>query len=575
MEATNRHFEGRCGVISLMVLVGLFAFFGLAQAQIPADSAWNQIRPDIRENLEALQQEAEVSGHTFTVGYSPAMEYSISQLCGLVEPEGWHQFAQFENMEIYATESFPTSFDWRDATGANADVRDQRGCGSCWAFGTVAPLEMMIGVRCGKKVDLSEQYLVSCNVSGWGCSGGWFAHEYHQWKVPTSKGETDAGAVLESNFPYTASNAPCNGPHNHPYKIDSYTYISASSGGVPSVQAIKEAIYNHGPVSVAVCVGSAFQAYRSGIFNANETCSGTVNHAVALVGWNDDQGADNGYWILKNSWGTGWGESGYMRIRYGVSKVGYAANYIDFADCGGLPPLDCSLAPTLVLGQLYSGTTGGQSRVKTYDGCSVLVKNGPETVYKVVTSSAGDLSATLSSASSESLDVFILKACDPNSCVVYGDTTAKYVNAPAGTYYVVVDGGDDAVAGSFNLQVDLARPLPDLTGSWSQLVPYSGGKTVYGTIKISNIGNLNAGSFKVAYYLSSDGTTRGPLLLTQTVSAGLKAGKYVNLRPTFKSNVSFSNQYIIAVVDSGGTIAEKDESNNLVVGKVLGALRGR
>ena len=84
----------------------------------------------------------------------------------------------------------------------------------------------------------------------------------------------------------------------------------------------------YGPVSVAVYVNSAFQAYNSGVFNGCAT--GTVNHAVALVGWNDAQQA----WILRNSWGTGWGESGYMRIKYGCSKVGYGACYVDYGSEG-------------------------------------------------------------------------------------------------------------------------------------------------------------------------------------------------------------------------------------------------
>ena len=312
-----------------------------------------------------------------------------------------------------------------------------------------------------------------------------------------------------------------------------------------------------------------FRPIAQGIFNANETCSGTVNHAVALVGWKDDLGTDNGYWILKNSWGTGWGESGYMRIRYGVSKVGYAANYIDFSDCGDSSGLDCSSQPsTLTLGTLYRGTTvGRQSKVTKY-GCSATTEIGPETVYKVVTTSAGDLSATLSNLESgKNLDVFILKGCDPTSCAAYGDTAANYVNAPAGTYYIVVD-GNDKTGGTFDLRVDLAKPLPDLTGSWTQLTSYSSGRTVYGTLKVSNVGNLNAGAFKVAYYLSNDKTTASKLLLTQSVSAGQKVGTDMYLYPRFTSTTSLSKKSIIAKIDYDNRIVEKDEANNMPVGQV-------
>jgi len=89
---------------------------------------------------------------------------------------------------------------------------------------------------------------------------------------------------------------------------------------------------DHGPVTVAVRSTSAFQAYNGGIFNSCST--GPVNHAVVIVGWDDAQGA-NGVWIIRNSWGTGWGEAGYMRIAYGCSSIGYAACYVDYQVTGG------------------------------------------------------------------------------------------------------------------------------------------------------------------------------------------------------------------------------------------------
>ena len=111
-----------------------------------------------------------------------------------------------------------------------------------------------------------------------------------------------------------------------------------NSSSVPSVTAIKQAIATYGPISAAVCVGSQFQSYTGGVFSTDESAScGTskVNHAIVLVGWDDNQGT----WILRNSWGTWWGElaggttgseKGYMRIKYGISNVGYAANYVSY-----------------------------------------------------------------------------------------------------------------------------------------------------------------------------------------------------------------------------------------------------
>ncbi|MBM3157957.1 MAG: hypothetical protein FJ004_11840, partial [Chloroflexi bacterium] len=115
--------------------------------------------------------------------------------------------------------ALPSSFDWRTRGGVT-DVRTQW-CGDCWAHATVASLESNIKIFDGKTENLSEQYLVSCNTDGWNCiSGGWFAHNYHQWKRPPS--ENDAGAVMESRFPYAGSDVACCSagcPYPHPYKL--------------------------------------------------------------------------------------------------------------------------------------------------------------------------------------------------------------------------------------------------------------------------------------------------------------------------------------------------------------------
>lgn len=218
--------------------------------------------------------------------------------------------------------ALPSAFNWCDQKGCTP-VRDQGVCGSCWAFATTGVLESAIRIQHGLSVDLSEQYLVSCNAESpkWGCDGGWFAHEYHWRKQSLSGG---VGAVLESEFPYQVrDDIPCGGPYSHPYRISSWAYIENATS-IPSVSAIKREIYYRGPIAAAVCVGAQFQQYRGGVFSTNETCQNSANHGIILVGWDDSRQV----WRLRNSWGTEWGEGGYMWIRYGTSNVGYAANYI-------------------------------------------------------------------------------------------------------------------------------------------------------------------------------------------------------------------------------------------------------
>lgn len=303
----------------LTVVVCLAAFL-MAVMFLQADKKAGKRDID-NMTLDELQREIAMKGFTFTVGKTSVSDIPLEQLCGLVVPKDWDKDAPFDGRDfrdddIAQVQALPSSFDWRD-TGDVTSIKNQGSCGSCWAFGTLASYESFISILFDETVNLSEQWLVDCNDEGWGCNGGWFAFS-----------ELYEGIPLESCYPYTAQNGTCKTNCPKYYPLDSWYYVG-SSGGVPSTTAIKTAIYDQGPVAAAVYVNSAFQNYTSGIFNTSY--SGTVNHAIALVGWNDS----GGYWILKNSWGTGWGENGYMRIAYGCQSVGYAACYGIPTDGGG------------------------------------------------------------------------------------------------------------------------------------------------------------------------------------------------------------------------------------------------
>lgn len=277
------------------------------------------------DDIARLQERGRAEGWTFEVKMNPACEYSLDQLCGLKEPANWQEGAKFNDMSAVKRD-IPATFDWRTLGGVTP-IRNQGGCGSCWAFGSAGALECNIKIFDGETVNLSEQWLVSCNDFGYGCDGGWWVHSMHKDHPDPCGG---VGAVLEEYFPYVEWDAPCNCPYPHEYTIADWGYVGQPYS-MPSVEQMKLAIMEYGPISIGVSVNDAFQGYGGGIFNGCE--NGDINHAVVLVGWDDNQGT-NGVWFLRNSWGTWWGESGYMRIPFNCSLVGFNATYVDYK--GGL-----------------------------------------------------------------------------------------------------------------------------------------------------------------------------------------------------------------------------------------------
>ena len=138
------------------------------------------------------------------------------------------------------TEPLPTSFDWQNY-GIVPGLRDQGACGSCFAFGTVGVMESAIKIAGGPLTDLSEQFIVSCNKNNWNCTnGGLTAHAYHYNTL--GKSQTVVGAVLESDFPYTATTGTCTVAFNHPYKLSGWKFITTNEFTMPTVDQIKAAI---------------------------------------------------------------------------------------------------------------------------------------------------------------------------------------------------------------------------------------------------------------------------------------------------------------------------------------------
>ncbi len=213
----------------------------------------------------------------------------------------------YEHMSLTCFQE-PTSkqVNWKNKKRVTP-VKNQGPCGSCWAFSAVGALESKIAIRTGKLTRLSEQMTVDCSSSNYGCRGGYMHTAFEDiGKMNGLSGEED--------YPYAAQKGLCRLDLKRVpgSEIMGYHFITPYS-----VEALKRAVQKQ-PVCIAVAGDSRdFLFYGGGILD-NTKLSSRINHAVLLVGYNEDHKVP--YWIIKNSWGNEWGEDGYIRIKMADGK---------------------------------------------------------------------------------------------------------------------------------------------------------------------------------------------------------------------------------------------------------------
>jgi len=215
------------------------------------------------------------------------------------------------------TESAPTEFDWR-SQGAVGKVKDQGACGSCWAFSTVANLEGLYYIKNKSSVVLSEQQLVDCDKVDSGCNGGLMENALSYVEKN--------GLALSSDYKYTARVGSCKQS-----KVKSAISVKGQHFAPDQdEQNIKKMLVETGPLSIAINADH-LQFYDSGIIDAdeNECDPQGLNHGVAIVGYGSENGQE--YWIIRNSWGSNWGENGYTRFALGKGVCG-VNTYVITAD---------------------------------------------------------------------------------------------------------------------------------------------------------------------------------------------------------------------------------------------------
>jgi cathepsin F len=207
-------------------------------------------------------------------------------------------------------QSLPDSFDWR-SQGVIKFIKNQGSCGSCWSFSATANIEARYYLKYGIYENFSEQQLINCDSNSNGCNGGKAGNAFYYLRYNSN------GFVRESQLPYVGYQNICSISNLSPVaQVTAWAF-----SGTLDEDQIALMLLNYGPLSAAINA-KYLQYYTGGIIDENElNCNPySLNHAINLVGY----GIENGqkYWIVQNSWGQYWGESGYFRISRGKSTCG-------------------------------------------------------------------------------------------------------------------------------------------------------------------------------------------------------------------------------------------------------------
>ncbi|XP_044521965.1 dipeptidyl peptidase 1-like [Gracilinanus agilis] len=224
------------------------------------------------------------------------------------------------------TLTLPSSWDWRNVNGVNyvSPVQDQvfyTSCENAYAFASMAMLEARIRVltKNSELPVLSTQQILSCSLYSDGCRGG---DPY----LTAGKYAQDFGVVEENCLPYLGHRSPCSLKNCTRYYVSEYHYVGGFYGACNEA-LMKLELVQHGPMAVSFELYDDFFHYQKGVYHhlgqrGSSDPHLLINHAVLLVGYGTDEKSGEDYWIIKNSWGSSWGEDGFFRIRRGTDECG-------------------------------------------------------------------------------------------------------------------------------------------------------------------------------------------------------------------------------------------------------------
>jgi C1A family cysteine protease len=239
-------------------------------------------------------------GLNFKLGHNKFSDWSRTEYTAQLGYLRQQEATEAQTMVALSADALPASVNWV-TNGAVNPIQDQGQCGSCWSFSSCCAMEGIDQITNGTLRKFSEQQLVSCVRLCFGCNGGNFNTVFGSYAKKNAM-------YSEDSWPYSATNGECTPPSSGVTNFNTSGLITVT---VESELALKTQLSIQ-PVSIAIQADQrVFQAYRSGVFDSAE-CGTALDHAVTLVGYGTEGGQD--YYLMRNSWGSSWGESGYMKM---------------------------------------------------------------------------------------------------------------------------------------------------------------------------------------------------------------------------------------------------------------------